>query len=581
MIPASANDRSPLFHWIVWTALVALLILNVPLFLCQHLTADAVIYDLQARCASEGGILYQDLIEPNFPGAVWIHLLVRQVGGWSWVTLRAFDLLMVCAIAGFISHLARARQESFWTAKTGLIALGVFGLHFSQSEWCHCQRDLWMLLPCLAAVAVRRRQLLLSAPQRSWWSSLAEGMLWGTAFWLKPHIAFPALSVLLASAWITGLNRPALRDLAGVFCGGLLAGGIGSLWMVAHHCWEPFWEMQLEWNPEYLQSGQARKSWQRYASLWESFLPFSWLHVIAIGVVGFTLQRCLRQRSHRPVEESDALNGDLTRFEVSRILLSALYVGWMMQIVLLQHPFAYVQMPGVVLAIALTALIVWPRGLQPTGRLALVAFAGLALMMSPMLQLRRLTAWGACLREGPTLEVRSRVQYEPRPDWETLGPVLEFLKQQNLKDGELTAYQVGLVHLYPELNLKPSTRYVFLDALCRLFPSRLATIREAVEQSPQKFVVSCLREAGMSAAAIADETDPQTLLPRCFPAERLSEFPFSEPVVFRSGSYLVHRVSGPIGSLCAEYQPLATAQPATANPVAVPQPVSNDDEAAP
>ena len=60
-----------------------------PLFLCAPLGPDPVMYDLQARVVDDGGVLYRDILEPNLPGAVWIHSVVRHIAGWSSEALRA------------------------------------------------------------------------------------------------------------------------------------------------------------------------------------------------------------------------------------------------------------------------------------------------------------------------------------------------------------------------------------------------------------------------------------------------------------------------------------------------------------
>ncbi len=50
--------------------------------------------------------------------------------------------------------------------------------------------------------------------------------------------------------------------------------------------------------------------------------------------------------------------------------------------------------------------------------------------------------------------------------------------------------------------------------------------------------------------------NPETLLPEAFPIDGFEIFPFSQPAVFRSGPYLVHRISEPIGKLATDFDPL-------------------------
>lgn len=73
--------------------LIAWLVLAVPMFLRMPETNDAEMFDLQAWLIADGGVMYRDVLEPNLPGVVWIHLLVRVIGGSSSEALRVYDLL--------------------------------------------------------------------------------------------------------------------------------------------------------------------------------------------------------------------------------------------------------------------------------------------------------------------------------------------------------------------------------------------------------------------------------------------------------------------------------------------------------
>lgn len=91
------------------------------------------------------------MVERNLPGVIWIHALVRSVAGWWPVALRGFDVFVVLGISLLLSHFVEAplsepRQKS---GVRGVLVCGVLLFYFGTSEWCHCQRDTWMLLPCL------------------------------------------------------------------------------------------------------------------------------------------------------------------------------------------------------------------------------------------------------------------------------------------------------------------------------------------------------------------------------------------------------------------------------------------------
>ena len=213
------NDR--LGTAVPWGLLVLLLVSNVPLFLCMPLTDDAAMFDLQARNLLAGGVLYRDIVDPNLPGVIWIQAVVRATLGTSSLALRAVDLLWFSVFVTLSRH---------WLASSGATRAAqawlVFVLlvcYFSLSEWCHCQRDVWLLVPGLAGLILRRRQIERLRTVR--WSFL-EGLCWGAGVWLKPMIVLPAaccwvVSVLCIRSW-----RRSVADAAGLLAGGLTVGGV-------------------------------------------------------------------------------------------------------------------------------------------------------------------------------------------------------------------------------------------------------------------------------------------------------------------------------------------------------------------
>ncbi len=164
---------------LAWALLFLLLVTNVPLFLCMPLTDDTALFDLQARNLLDGGVLYRDVQEVNLPGVIWIHTLIRWSFGNSSSVLRAVDLVFYSGVAALVWHWLRAdgmgRRGRAW------VVLMLFLFYFSISEWCHCQRDMWLLLPALAALMLRRRQIEACGSERRAWSlarwALLEGMI--------------------------------------------------------------------------------------------------------------------------------------------------------------------------------------------------------------------------------------------------------------------------------------------------------------------------------------------------------------------------------------------------------------------
>jgi hypothetical protein len=168
----------------------------------------------------------------------------------------------------------------------------------------------------------------------------------------------------------------------------------------------------------------------------------------------------------------------------------------------------------------------------------------------------RLAAWPLLARDRSSPDVQASLSQLPVPDWHALKDVASYLATQNVRDGELTAYHTHTVHLYSMLNVRPSTRYVFTETHLRLFPSRSGQIQDSLENSHQRFVVSNLLEAGLEHPESPAPNSLDDWRADC-PREALNRFPFNQPVVFRAGPYLVHRVTGSPGTVETRFFPLA------------------------
>ncbi len=494
-------------------AWLGLLFVCVPLFVCMPLTSDTVLYDLQARTVWSGGVAYRDVFETNLPGMVWVHMVVRPLIGDSSVAIRVVDLLVVLTVIVCLAKwLRKAGAHMATCAATGL-AISLF--YVSTNEWCHCQRDTWMLLPCFAAFALRLRTLQDDAVSVR--RSRIEGALWACAFWIKPFTALPGMVCILL-VWV--LNRSKLRDvgrdLRSILFGGLVIGVIGTVWLLANGAWPHFIDTMTAWNPEYFAAGKARWTGERLQGLVMRFQPWMWLHGLAVPLSLFALGRAI-WRKERSTRES------------TLAMLSGFYLGWLVQSLTLQHLMDYIHVPAVMLAIAVLAGCEWGVP-NPFKAVAAVAFFGLAAFMSPLLSPDRLAVWNRCLDEGSSPEVRMALTDVAFPDYENMERVIDYLKDQNPADGQVTCYNVHSIHIYDRLGLKPSTRYLSLSSLVCLFPSRSGDIYSAVDGSRQRFVVTELLESKQQ----NDGVDPSVTEPR--------NFPWRHPVVFTAGNYQVHRV---------------------------------------
>ncbi len=259
--------------------LAVLLLLATPIFLRMPLTNDAILFDLQSRLFSEGGVPYRDVLEPNFPGVFWIHSTVRSLLGTSSEMLRLFDLVAISFVTWLLAKLART---SGGTARSSVwLSVAVLAFYLGATEWCHCQRDTWLLLPVFTATWLRLYRLGREHPPAAM-LCFAEGLTWGAGLWLKPYIVLVAVAVWLVTLRGFRSLRFCLVDTAWVLLGGLVAGVSGIAWLVQADAW-PYWiETVQQWNPRYLAAGRENWGWPRFNAMVWRMQPWFVLHLVAL-----------------------------------------------------------------------------------------------------------------------------------------------------------------------------------------------------------------------------------------------------------------------------------------------------------
>ena len=390
--------------------------------------------------------------------------------------------------------------------------------------------------------------------------AVLEGILWASAFWLKPFVAVPAIAVIIGSRrFATSFRLWGLHSVV-VVSGGLLAGGVGILWMVQSGCWSYFIETLTGWNGDYFQSGRSRWTLNRYAAHAGRFWPWILLHApaLVVSIFGLFVRQVVSLRSPQ---------------SFATALLQSLYLGWMLQAFLLQQMFDYIHVSGVLLAIGVCGQWVsramkgsndartvsdrdWPSAQGLVSATSILFFC-LAIVSSPLVRAARLKHWTACVgacfggQLSPT--TRDALALNPFPRWSELQPMLDHIQAKQIPDRSLVAYNGNLIHIYPELSFRPPTRFVYLDVLTRLFPDRRDQMTAAMEASRAKWVVSDLIEDGWEGELAADK-----LLPEEISRKRAEMFfPYNQTPVFRSGGYVLFRIDQPIGRLTDEYLPLS------------------------
>ncbi|MCP4784763.1 MAG: hypothetical protein GY903_26235 [Fuerstiella sp.] len=498
--PAVMTDSAIVSRRTIGAGCVLLLLLLGPLFVCMPLNSDTALFDLQAERVLQGGVLYRDIVEPNLPGVVWIHLAVRPLVGWSSEAIRAVDLLIFAGIIFLAMRMLRGHRAG------ALFAFSATMFYLCCNEWCHCQRDTWMLLPAVSALLLRLRSGTVE-PRRLQFAVL-EGSLWGCAFWIKPHVAVPALIVIAVDTMLRQNRSGVIKDIAAVIAGGILAALPGIWWLIDSGAWPHFWEMMLEWNPEYLEAGRERQSPERWWMMIYRFHPWWIVHIVAVPLAWQAIRVAITVRDNIACDRTVSL-------------VAAIYAGWLLQALILQHAMDYIHAPPIVLGLLLISSWPWQLDMAPR-RVATGVFLCLALLAAPILNLQRLAMWPGCWSEGSSMPIRATLAHGTFPAWQQLSKVVDYLREQRVKDGELTCLNVHSVHVFRELRVQPATRYWCTLILQDLFKHRAAGIDAAVRRNTSRFIVTESLESGLT-----NDDSP-------------NDFPWNRPVVFEAGTYKIH-----------------------------------------
>ena len=552
----AATYREPYqFPWrsarLGWVVAAVVLVGGVPLFLCLPPWNDVTLHDMAARSILRGGVHYRDVFDTNLPGIDWAMALIRAAFGWGYEVLRAFDLLVIGAEVTVLSMWVR--RVGGTSASVAWMAVAAALFYPFTSEFSHVQRDPWMALPTIVAAWLRVRHISPGKPGAIW--SIAEGFVWGVAVWVKPHVLVPAVAVWVTSALILKRQkRPVGRDLLALVAGGLLAGLPGVAWLVGTGAWPYFIDVFTNWNPDYVADGLATMP-GRASLIFTCFRPWSLLHFGAIPLAVAWLW---------------------SRRDAARAVLAALYLGFLFQGVVIQKGFDYVHVAETFLGMAVLASAGWCVGFAYLAWFVLVA-ALLALAdavpavapavqaldpKSPAVKFERhplldpsiLEVWPRCWHEGSSAALRDKLgaytDVHCGTTWQDLEKVAAFLQavEPPLGDRELTCWHDSTHPLCLMLNLEPSTRYMHFGTALDI-RKQAPRIAGEVRASPQRYVVSDLRRMTWDKHLPLEPGqggDPLRL-PAWFPKSQRVLFPWNQPVVFRAGRYVVHKMTLPPG----------------------------------
>lgn len=103
--------------------------------------------------------------------------------------------------------------------------------------------------------------------------------------------------------------------------------------------------------------------------------------------------------------------------------------------------------------------------------------------------------------------------------------------------------------LYLELDRIPPVRYLFYGQATGVYRAHRPQMLEEVSAGRARYAVSDLGSIGWRPYQSQEQTESQTQRPIVFTKPMTEAFPWSEPIVFRSGRYAVHRLDEPIRKL--------------------------------
>jgi hypothetical protein len=528
---ASAKRGRPLALWTAWAGLAALLVIAVPIFLRMGVWVDSTFYDVAARTVLSGGVDYRDVFDTNLPGMLWLHVLVRSLFGWSYEALRAVDIAIVAAVVWLLTRslapLGASVSTRVWTA------FALYAFYFSLPEISHCQRDVWMLAPALAALHLRHRQVTL-ASERAAPTTLAragawEGLCWGAAIWIKPFVLFVAGVCWFVTQWSEPDRRRRLPPLAPV-AGAVLVGALGVAWLLISGTWPYFYDTMVNWNSEY--GGYHAYHWHTrhevvMASAYGS-MPWTLIHLVAIPLAVFALAPMQGRQARNTSSRSAALFG-------------AFYLAWLVQTMVLQPRIhRYTMDASLLVAIAIIpglAPVEWKS--QPILRVILAEFAVWSVLVHPLAQGNRLAWWRTAITSG-SARMRDALSLHPlgqngRIAWVDLERVADFIRTTGVRDGELLCFNDSTHRLYLDLGVKPPTRYIQWGVIAQ-FPRRRDEVARELESTHVRIIVSDLSGIRLPPDVSLD----------ALPDDWAERFPWNYPVAFRAGPYLVHTVNGSI-----------------------------------
>ena len=333
---------------IAWTLALAVAALAFWSYAHLPLNPDDAIHQLLAQGLNDGGRIYTDVVDMNWPGTFWLHqpgalFSATRLGGIE--PYRVQDALLVALVLGCTAAWLLRRPGGRAAA---VLLVAIYPLLYADPRWywmAGTRDSVTAHLTWLALLATAAR-----APRHPGRVGAAAGVLLALAMLIKPTAAVVPPLLLLGVALANGVERrgagPTLRFALGGVGGGLLtlAAALGLV-LLQGAGWRDTLDAAWVYNRRLQNHDAGATSDTLRFGL--NFLHDSWLPLGLFALVG--LAAAVRKRSTRSA---------LPRPMLERLLLPTLMLAGLLMFVIQRKAFVY-QLAGVHQAL----LIALPLGI--------------------------------------------------------------------------------------------------------------------------------------------------------------------------------------------------------------------------
>jgi hypothetical protein len=296
LVPERASDPGRWLEAAAWTA-IAFSCLQVLLF---SFGRDQGIYAVVAEGVVGGRMPYRDVWDFKPPGIYLVYALAHALFGKSMLAPRVLE---VAGMLAMVLAMRRIGELCFGSRRVGSVsgALACF-IHAQLEFWHTGQPESFGGFATVVAL-----WLALAEPPRGRraWLLVAQGLLWGVAFLMKPPLGGAAIvtaAYLVRRARDRGATwRPAFAEPAIVAAASLLPIALMAAWFVLRGAWPALSWTMFEFTPGYTALGTEGRNAARafYWAFEEAFFKFSAL--APAGVLAALLIHTVHEREREAV----------------------------------------------------------------------------------------------------------------------------------------------------------------------------------------------------------------------------------------------------------------------------------------